>query len=163
RPLLYYLFGHLHDPESLVLAEDDYFKMLIQASRASRGPTLAGGMRFQPIQDPQVSHPIPQDVLRALTDCSLVFLGFRLPQWDFRVLVQYINALQGSPLLEAHTQVAVQVDPGQGHFLDPDSARQYLERNTRFGEATLSIYWGKAEEFLKELDHNFTEELRKQV
>ncbi len=130
-PLVYHLFGHLRDTDSLVLTEDDYFDFLINAA----------GKRRQ----------IPPEVRRRLTKSSLLFLGFRLEEWDFRVLVRTINALEGSDLLQNYSQVAVQLDPEDGKFLEPDSARRYLEKHTRFAGKSISIYWGKVEQFLDEL------------
>src|SRR5207248_2843252 len=114
-----------------VLTEDDYFDFLINTA----------GKRRQ----------IPPEVRRRLTKSSLLFLGFRLEEWDFRVLVRTINALEGSDLLQNYSQVAVQLDPEDGQFLEPDSARRYLEKHTRFAGKSICIYWGKVEQFLDEL------------
>jgi hypothetical protein len=142
-PLVYYLFGRLPDLDSIVLTEDDYFDYLINVS----------GKRRQ----------VPAEVRRRLTKSSLLFVGFRLEEWDFRVLVRCINALEGSELLRNYAQVAVQLDPESGRFLDPDSARGYLERHTRFAGESVSIYWGKADEFLKELTRRWRARLAEDV
>ena len=39
--------------------------------------------------------------------------------------------------------------------MEPEAVRRYLERY--FGEADISIYWGKAEDFLAELAHHHKE------
>ena len=66
RPLVYHLFGRLSVPKSVVLTEDDYFDFLI-------GVTTNNDL-------------IPAVVRRALADTALLFLGFNLDEWDFRVL-----------------------------------------------------------------------------
>jgi len=43
----------------------------------------------------------------------------------------------------------VQIDPEQDRLVDPDRARRYLERY--FYDTKISIFWGRAEDFLKEL------------
>jgi len=48
-----------------------------------------------------------------------------------------------------YAHVAVQIDPEQDRTVDPKSARQYLERY--FSTTNIGIYWGRAEDFLKEL------------
>ena len=48
-----------------------------------------------------------------------------------------------------YSHVAVQIDPEQDRLVDPDRARRYLERY--FYDTKISIFWGRAEDFLKEL------------
>jgi hypothetical protein len=134
-PWVYHLFGRFDRPRDLVLTEDDYFDFLLNVS---------GRRRL-----------IPAEVLGALTGSTLVFLGFRLEEWDFRVLVQSIKSLEGSELLHDYVQVAVQIDPAGSRFLDPASARRYLERHTDFAGKSLSIYWGNLEQFLSEVDRHY--------
>ena len=128
RPLVYHLFGHAARPRSLVLTEDDYFDFLIGATR-----------------DKDL---IPPKVRRSFADSSLMFLGFRLDEWDFRVLYRSILSQEGN-LRARHTNVAVQIDPEEGRITDPDRAREYLERYFQTSEIT--IYWGSTESFVKEL------------
>jgi CHAT domain/SIR2-like domain len=134
-PLVYHLFGHLRDPQSLVLTEDQYFKFLTDLDKRR----LA----------------IPAIVPDRLTSSSLVFLGFRLTDWDFRMLIRWINTLGGNENLRRFAHVAVQVDL-TGNFLDPQSTRRYLERQTPLGHNPLHIYWGTVEMFLKQLTHQLS-------
>ncbi len=136
RPLVYHLFGRLDDPDSLVLTEDDYFRYLIGVTRNEE--------------------LFPKAVGHALVNTALLFVGFRLEDWNFRALFQSVMNLAGSELRRRHTHVAVQIDPQEGAVLDPEAAREYLK--TYFGPMTalqyqtnISIYWGGAEDFLREL------------
>src|SRR5262249_53767839 len=117
-PLVYHLFGNFQDMDGVVLTEDDYFDFLIDMASDRR--------------------QVPSGVLRALTRSSLLFLGFRLEEWDFRILVRCINALNGSDMLRGYAQVAVQLDPESGRFLDPAAARRYLNQHTRFAGEQIS-------------------------
>jgi len=135
-PLVYHLFGRLAEPESLVLTEDDYFRYLI-------GVTSNSDL-------------IPDTIHRALADTALIFLGFRLEDWNFRILFQSVMNQPGSHRRRLYTHVGVQIDPEEGRTLEPALARAYLERY--FGPATglaygteISIYWGSAEDFIREL------------
>jgi hypothetical protein len=128
RPLVYHLFGHLARPRSLVLTEDDYFDFLIGVTR-----------------DKDL---VPVGVRRAFADSSLMFLGFRLDEWDFRVLFRSIVNQEGD-LRKRHTHVAVQIDPEEGSTIEPDRARTYLEKY--FQGSNITIYWGSTESFIKEL------------
>ncbi len=128
-PLVYHLFGHLRDPESIVLTQDNYFDYLIDVTRNN--------------------DIIPTSVRAKLTNTALLFLGFQLRDWDFRVFFSSIKGREGRALLGKYAHVAVQIDPEQDRTIDPKRARQYLERY--FSNTKISIYWGRAEDFLKEL------------
>jgi hypothetical protein len=129
RPLVYHLFGTLQEPHSIVLTEDDYFDYLI-------GVTSNKEL-------------IPGVVRRALADTALLFVGFRMDDWDFRVLFRSLMSQEGRGRRSGYAHVAVQIDPDEGRILDPERARRYLE--SYFGSADISIYWGSAEDFLCEL------------
>jgi hypothetical protein len=129
RPLVYHLFGRLSEPASVVLTEDDYFDYLI-------GVTSNKDL-------------IPGSVRRALADTALLFLGFQMDDWNFRVLFRSIMRQEGGGRRNRYSHVAVQIDPEQGRILEPDGARRYLEQY--FQGADISIYWGRAEDFVKEL------------
>lgn len=139
-PLVYHLFGRLDDPESLVLTEDDYFRYLIGVTRNE--------------------DLLPKVVGSALVNTALLFVGFRLDDWNFRVLFQSLMNLQGARLRRRYTHVAVQIDPQEGTMLDPKAAREYLK--TYFGQmaslnyqTNITIYWGSAEDFIRELAQQY--------
>jgi hypothetical protein len=102
---------------------------------------------------------IPGVVRRALADTALLFLGFRMDDWNFRVLFRSIMSQQGSGRRKKYAHVAVQIDPEGGRIQDPEMARRYLERY--FQGADISIYWGNAEEFVKELRARWDARLRR--
>jgi hypothetical protein len=129
RPLVYHMYGRLDDPWSLVLSEDDYFAWL-NAWNQRR------------------SRSIPPPVSKALTARSLMFLGYRLNDWHFRVLSQSIKNFGGSALLRRNLHVAVQAGP-ENPMIEPEATQEYLE--SYFGEDKISIYWGDTRAFLDEL------------
>ena len=132
-PLVCHLFGHLSDPYSVILSEDDYFKFLVGMSNENAAKR-------------------PSFVNAQLSQSGLLFLGFRLDDWDFRAFLRFFLSREA-----AHTRrvygvldVAVQLDPEDGRNADPDRARRYLDK--LFSESNITIYWGSTEEFLQELD-----------
>lgn len=132
HPLVYHLFGRLDARDAMVLTEDDHFDFLIG---------VTGNREL-----------IPVAVRRALTDTALLFLGFHMEDWNFRVLFRSILNQQGGGRRKRYAHVAAQIDPEQGRAVDIDRARRYLEEY--FDEADITIYWGSAEDFLRELrDH----------
>ena len=129
KPLVYHLFGRLDARDAMVLTEDDHFDFLI-------GVTSNRDL-------------IPVTVRRALADTALLFLGFHMEDWNFRVLFRSILNQQGSGRRKRYAHVAAQIDPEQGRATDPARARRYLEGY--FDTADITIYWGSAEDFLREL------------
>ena len=139
-PLVYHLFGHLRDRRSVRLTQDDYLNYLIDVTRNN--------------------DLIPLPVRNGLTSTALLFLGFQLTDWDFRVLFLQIMSREGRARLQDFAHVAVQIDPEQNQTIDPDRAMRYLEQY--FGGAKdgpqFAIYWGSAESFLKELKQHMQSE-----
>ena len=132
HPLLYYFFGRLGEIDSIVLTEDDYFDFLI-------------GVTYNQQQ-------LPSDLRRALTDTSLLFLGFQMDDWSFRVLLRYIRSLQGGRRRDRdeRVHVAVQIEPEAGRIQDPLGAYDYL-RDYFSKTSEISVYWGSAQDFIREL------------
>jgi hypothetical protein len=134
RPLVYHLFGTCDHPDSVVLTEDDYFDYLI---RVSTNKTL-----------------IPIAVREALADTALLFLGFRLDDWNFRVLFRSLMQQEGRRRRKRYAHIAGQVLPEEGRVLAPERARRYLE--SYFQGADISIFWGSVEDFAQELHAKWT-------
>jgi hypothetical protein len=129
EPLIYHLYGHMSEPLSLVITQDDYFDYLIGMTRNK--------------------DLIPGSVLSALTSSALLFLGFRMDDWTFRVLFRVILQQEGAALLEDYSHAAVQIEPEEGRISDAGRARRFLEQYFQSGKVTL--FWGNSEDFLKEL------------
>jgi hypothetical protein len=129
KPLVYHLFGHISVPNSVVFAEDRYFDYLI-------GITLNKRL-------------IPSFVRAALNNTSLLFLGFQMDDWEFRVFFRYLMAQEGRELLKFYSHAAVQIEPEEERILDIKRARNYLEEY--FHGENIGIYWGSSEEFLSTL------------
>jgi hypothetical protein len=126
EPLVYHLFGRLDDPDSLVLTEDDYFEWLTAWIDRKR--------------------LIPPAVKAALTKNALLFLGYRLDDWDFRVVFQSIKSFEGG--LRNRQHIGVQLKP-ENQLIEPEAAQRYLE--SYFGEDRVNIYWASTRAFLDEL------------
>jgi hypothetical protein len=78
-----------------------------------------------------------------------MFLGFQLDDWAFRVFFRSMMGQQGGGRRARYTHIAVQVEPDENRNLDPKRARDYLQ--TYFQSAAISIYWGRSDDFLREL------------
>jgi hypothetical protein len=134
NPLVFHMFGRLGGPkdwESLVLTEDDYFDFLLGYSR-------------------HASQLMPKVVKEALSTSAWLFVGFQMEDWGFRVLFRSILSQEGIGVSDNIKHVAAQFVPEEGRVTDSDGAQRYLEKY--FGkQPPINLYWGSAEEFLKEL------------
>jgi hypothetical protein len=137
-PLVYQMFGRVRDIDSLVLTEDDYFNYLIGITRLQ-------------------NRPQPSKVLEVLANSGLMFLGFRIDDWDFRVFVHFLNSQPNVSLRRRYKHVAVQLDPEEGLGADPVQARRYLEKYFGSPHMQIEIYWGSVEDFLQELNARWKE------
>ena len=129
KPLVYYLFGHFSVPPSLVLAEDTFFDYLIGVT--------------------QNKSLIPSAVRAALSNTSLLFLGFQMDDWEFRVFFRFLMAQEGKEMLKLYSHASAQIEPEEEVIVDVKRARKYLEEY--FQSEHIAIYWGSTEEFLKAL------------
>jgi hypothetical protein len=91
NPLVYHLHGHRdRTTESLVLTEDDYLDFLVNISRDQ--------------------NLLPARIQQALAGASLLFVGYRLADWNFRVIFRGLVTQMESPL--RRNSVAGQFAPG---------------------------------------------------
>ena len=125
QPLVFHLHGRLDVPESIVLTEDDYLDFLVSVSR-----------------DQQL---LPPQIQRSLSNTSLLFMGYRLADWDFRVLHRGLVMTSEQSL--RRLSVAVQLPPSE-------SARSYL--SSYFGAMSVLVYWGTARDFAAELHERWS-------
>lgn len=132
RPLVYHLFGHLAFPRSLVLTQDDYFDFLLAA------------------KNPEYHERIPAWLRERLNDSGLLFLGFELEEWAFRVVFRTLLQQEGAGARDDYRHVAAQMEPEEGRVLDPGGARRYLENSLK--NPRIDVYWGPLDRFLAELD-----------
>ncbi|WP_449065119.1 SIR2 family NAD-dependent protein deacylase [Planomonospora algeriensis] len=132
-PLVYHLHGNLQDPRSIVLAEDDYLEFL--TSLAAEG--VGNGQRM-----------LPPSILAALTKRPLLFIGYSLQDWTFRVL--FGGLLRAVPGIHRRRHVSVQLVPSI--YTSRADVREVQQQLARYYEGwQISVFWGSAEEFCKEL------------
>ena len=118
NPVVYHLHGHTL-PDSLVLTEDDYLSFL---ANIARNPKLLPG----PIQ-------------RALDRSTCLFIGYRLADWNFRVLFQGLR-----PRLK-FLNIAI-LKPSD----DSERAREQRDYlNSYYASMDLQVYWGTAKGILR--------------
>jgi hypothetical protein len=140
EPLIYQMFGSLNYLPSLVLTEEDYLNYLMGVASLHSQEGGGAGAR------PQLF-----GLASILVRRGLLFLGFRLEDWDFRLFHRFLmsrpawqNREEWKPV-----DVAVQLNPDDTN-VDPAAARHFLAK--RFQSYRITIYWGSVENFMQELN-----------
>ena len=136
NPVVFHLHGHNEVAESLVLTEDDYLDFLVAISKDQ--VTMSKDQKL-----------LPARIEQAFAGASLLFLGYRIADWDFRVLFRILVSYMEISTKRAH--MSVQLVPGEDRLSESEKekAREYLDRY--FGELKIRVYWGTCREFAKEL------------
>ena len=163
QPLVYHIFGKLHlpaaDPSaqpasaavdegakasreeagcgSYVVTEDDYFKYLLTVNSKA-----------------DAKNRIPLPVQRALAANALLFFGFRLDDWSFRVLLRSIFNKEGSMARGVGPNVkpciGAQVQPDEDRIENPVRAATYYQQY--FQGSKIDTFWGNVDEFAQAVD-----------
>jgi len=126
NPLVYHLHGSLDEPESLVLTEDDYLPFL--ANMAAK-PDL-----------------LPEVVQRAIAVASFLFIGYRLGDWNFRVIFQTLRARH------QFNSIVVLKPPDE---TDPNRVAHQAYFEKFYGALDMKIFWGTAREFSSQLQERW--------
>lgn len=134
EPLIYYVFGNMSYPQTVVLTEDDYFDFLVGFTRNQ------GNARTS----------MPPYVRRVLANKGLIFLGFQFEDWEFRTLFRGVLPRSGNRSSAQHSSVAVQIEPGEGRMAEPVAARAYLTSYFNHNRQ-IQTYWISSDDFLMEL------------
>ncbi len=132
HPLVYHVFGLEAYPKTMVLNEDDYLDFLARIS-----------------MDLNQNKPIlPIYLRKAITQSSLILLGYRLRDWDFRVMFR--GLINNTPSGLRNFNLAIQLVPElQNRAASAEQIRNYLEKY--FGNANFTVEWDSAHGFVETL------------
>ncbi len=126
-PLVYHLFGTDEEVDSLVITEDNYLDFLVRISAEMER--------------------IPDYVWAALTNSSLMFLGYSLDDWEFRVIMRGLVATRDRRRRFKH--VGVQLELEDATAQDTEAVQTFLQQY--FQEADINVFWGSTAQFIAEL------------
>lgn len=128
NPVVFHLHGHTERSPSIVLTEDDYFDFLVNISRDA--------------------DLIPQRIQKAFMESSVLFIGYGLADWNFRVLLQGLSRFMEKGL--GRTHFAVMLPPEV-----PDSEEQQKKAtaylSSYYENIDVKVCWASATEFCTEL------------
>jgi hypothetical protein len=136
NPVVYHLHGSVADQDSFVLTEDDYLDFIVNAR------LLAGG------SDPS-ERVIPTMIDELIALNSLLFIGYGLRDWNFRILLRTL--VQNADKSAQKLSVSVQLQPNDDvvEAVGKPAAIRYL--NKYFEGLNIVVYWGTLDSFLCEL------------
>jgi hypothetical protein len=130
-PAVYHLFGLEDYPHTLVLSEDDFMNFLIAVA-----------------EDINTQNPIvPLKLRQALAESPLLLLGYRLRDWDFRVLFRFILRFRREDL--SPRGMVIQLKPNRKSLGTIEKAIQYL--NNYFDKNQFDVEWTDTESFIRKL------------
>jgi hypothetical protein len=127
--LVFHLHGFEALPKSLVLTEDDYIDFMVNTA-----------------QDRELIPPIVQD---AMTDNSLLFLGYSLADWNFRVLFRSLQNYMDISSQNGHYSVLIEPDADKVGMDEKELIKKFFKKY--FSQQRIIIYWGSCSKFAKEL------------
>jgi hypothetical protein len=130
RPLVYHLHGAATNIASMLVTEDDYVDFLMEAQA-------------------DLEQVVPPRIQNALTTTSLLFVGYSLSDWNFRVLMRSI--MRRLDKSSKRMNISVQLPPD-----DKSVAPDRREKAEAFlcdylGTEQVKVEWGDARQFLTEL------------
>ncbi len=128
RPVVFHMHGAAEWPESMVLTEDDYLEFLVNLAKENL---------------------LPQQIERALTSSSLLFVGYAIADLNFRVLFRALIGNLENNLRRTHISVQLEPDDDQLTSQQKLRAKKYLTKY--FGELKIHVYWGSCKDFVREL------------
>jgi len=134
EPVVYHLHGSFRDPRSMVVTEDDHLEFLIRLAM----DRAAARQRI-----------IPPYVLEALATRPLLFLGYSLRDWTFQVLFR--GLLRAVSPVQHRRHVSVQLPPLSATADGQVRARTEKFLTRHLNHLNVSVYWGTADEFCREL------------
>lgn len=133
NPTVFHMHGHVSEQNSILVTEDDYIDFTVSLSvRNNKDPV------------------VPHFVRRALGNSALLFVGYSLEDWNFRVLMRHLMKQMRLLHHEQYRSLSIQLS-------DTDMPAERRRRAEKFLEvylenSSIDVHWGSAEPFLDELE-----------
>lgn len=129
NPIVFHLHGMADLPESIVLTEDDYLEFTVKVAREQEAL-------------------LPHVIRRALTGSSLLFVGYSLNDWTFKVILHSLIATTEPGLRRAN--LAVQLEPS-------DRSQVPVLESMLDERWNVKVHWASAQEFAAELNERWAD------
>jgi hypothetical protein len=131
NPLVYHLYGLEDYPQTLVQSEDDYINFIMSM-----------------VEDTNTLNPVvPLNLRRALGESNLILLGYRLQDWDFRILFRFILKFRRDEF--SPRGMVIQLKQAGKQVENVEKSLEYLSHY--FDRRKFDIEWCDAECFIQKL------------
>jgi hypothetical protein len=131
-PLVYHLHGNTQFPPSLVLTEDDYLDFLINMDEKL----------------------LPPRIQEAFTGASILFLGYGLNDWNFRLLFRTMVTYMQRSTIQTH--VSVQLVPLGKNVPQARKIEALKYLDDYYYRLNIKVYWGTCRQFTNDLERRWT-------
>ena len=122
EPVVFHLHGIREELASIVITEDDYLSFIVDVSWHRK-------------------ELLPLRIQQALTGTSLMFMGYSLSDWDFKVIFRALVIAMEAELRRESVSVQLpRSDKGVASYL-----AEYLT------EKNIEVYWGDLSQFVTDL------------
>jgi len=135
RPTIFHMHGHMSVHSSILITEDDYIDFTVSLAQRSLDKS-----------DPV----IPHFIRRALANTNLLFLGYSLEDWNFRVLMRHLIKQQALVEHDRYSCLSIQLSDSKMDPKKRELAERFLEKYLKTS-TSIDVYWGDAHTFLAEL------------
>ena len=137
KPLVFHFHGYLDSPESLVLTERDHFEFVINTNKESEKDMM------------------PTFLRKALPNSTLLFIGYKLEDINFRSIFQGGLSFMSSVRKRGNNIAVIQIPTGNDS-VKKEKVTRYLEKYTNH-MFEIVVYWGEPNEFIEELQTKWKE------
>jgi SIR2-like domain len=141
-PIVYHMHGNSDLASSLVATEDDYLEFVYNIAKSgSMTKTVDRSWEM-----------LPPWIMRAISNHCLMFLGYSLLDWSFRVIFRWL--VLSLRQTQTRIKVAVQLSPFADEAINERAQTYLLEYFHHVFDVT--IFWGDAQQFISELQRRVT-------
>ena len=137
-PVVYHLLGMEQYPASMVLSEDDYLDLLWALARDTQNENHNG------------DGIIPPYFETTLRTSSLLLLGYRLHDWDLKILFRGLLRKQREQSTHRGVSTAIHIDMDEQPLIkDIVQAKNYIK--SFFKQAHIAVEFGDSDKFVADL------------
>jgi hypothetical protein len=133
-PMVFHLHGHVSECNSILVTEDDYIDFMVSLTQRTD--------KTDPV--------LPHFVRRALGNTNLLFIGYSLEDWNFRVLMRHLMKQQQVQPHDRYNSISIQLSSDKMPPERQKRAEKFLEDYLK-SSSSIDVYWGDAGSFLAEL------------
>src|SRR6516162_5956987 len=96
---------------------------------------------------------LPPRIKEAFTDTTVLFLGYGLAVWNFRVLFRALVEYLAKSSSRSHVSVQLLPVPQDMTAEEKQNVQKYFDKH--FGKLYIRVFWGTCRDFVSELSQRW--------